>query len=190
MTKIPNYSELGSKWLPQHDYSQPGAYFVTICTAERQCFFGEIIEGQMKLNKSGLIVAQQWFGLPSHYVNVSLDEFVIMPNHVHGLISLTEGSPPSVGAGFQPADASHPTKSQHGLPEIIQGFKTYSSLEINRLRDTPGNPIWQRNYYEHVVRTEADLNGIRKYIVENPRKWAEDWENPAVRETVRASWAG
>ena len=190
MPEIPNYSNLGSKRLPSHDYSQPGAYFVTICAAERQCLFGEIVDGQMKLNRDGLIVAKQWAGLPGHHVNVSLDEFVIMPNHVHGILFLSNGSPSSVGAGFQPADASHPTKPKHGLPEIIRGFKTYSSLEINRLLGTPGNPVWQRNYYEHVVRTEDDLDAIRRYIVENPLKWAEDEENPAVREMVRARWGG
>ena len=141
MNKNPNYSELGSKRLPRHDYSQPGAYFVTICTAERQCIFGEIVNGQMRLNKNGLIVAEQWAGQPSHYLNVSLDGFVIMPNHVHGILCLADGSPLSVGAGFQPAHLSPITKPQHGLPEIIRGFKTYSSIQINRLNGTPGNPV-------------------------------------------------
>ena len=190
MNNNPDYSELGSKRLPRHDYSRPGAYFVTICTVERRCIFGEIVDGQMRVNRNGLIVAKQWAGLPSHYANTSLDEFVIMPNHVHGIIHLTEGSSSSVGAGFQPADAAHASKPQHGLPEIIRGFKTYSSLEVNRLRGTPGNPVWQRNYYEHVVRTEDDLDAIRKYIAENPLKWADDEENPAVREKVKARWGG
>lgn len=190
MAKILQYSELGSRRLPGHDYSQPGAYFVTICAADRQCIYGEIVDGQMSLNRNGMVVAKQWVGLASHYANMSIDEFVIMPNHIHGIIFLTEGSPPSVGAGFQPADGSRPAKPQHALPEIIRGFKTYSSLEINRLRRTPGQPVWQRNYYEHVVRTENDLAVIKKYIVENPLKWADDEENPAVREVVRASHSG
>jgi len=195
MTRISNYSELGSKRLPSHDYSHPGAYFVTICAARRQCIFGDIVDGRMRLNKSGLIVAEQWAGLPSHYANASLDEFVIMPNHVHGIICLTEVDPSSVGAGFQPAHSSPPTnprhaKPRHGLPEMIRGFKTYSSLGINRLNGPPGNPVWQRNYYEHVVRTEDDLDRVRRYIVENPLKWAEDEENPAVCEMVEANLGG
>ena len=95
-----------------------------------------------------------------------------------------------VGAGFQPAHTTHPTKPKHGLPEILRGFKTYSSLTINRLRGTPGKPVWQRNYYEHVVRTENDLDAIRRYIVENPLKWEQDPENPAVRGKVMASHSG
>ena len=190
MTNIANYSELGSKRLRKYDYSQPGAYFVTICTADRQCIFGEIMDGEMQLNKNGIIVAEQWAGLPSHHANVSLDEFVIMPNHIHGIICLSDTSQSSVGAGFQPAHSSPPTKSNHGLPEITRGFKTYSSLTINRLRGTSGKPVWQRNYYEHVVRTENDLHAIRKYIVENPLKWELDPENPTVRGTVTASNCG
>ena len=186
----PKYYELGSKRLPRYDYSQPGAYFKTICAADRLCIFGEIVDGEIRLNKNGLIVAEQWAGLPSHYPNTVLDQFVIMPNHVHAIICLTIGSPSSVGAGFQPAHASQPTKPEHGLPEIIRGFKTYSSIEINRLRGTLGKPVWQRNYYEHVVRTENDLDAIRKYIVENPLKWAEDQENPAVRRMVEARNSG
>ena len=186
----PKYFELGSKRLPRHDYSQPGAYFITICAADRLCIFGEIVDGDMRLNANGLIVAKQWSGLPSHYQSVSLDQFVIMPNHVHAIMWLTNGGSTSVGAGFQPAHPSHPTKPRHGLPEIIRGFKTYSSIEINRLRGTLGKPVWQRNYYEHVVRTENDLEAIRKYIVENPLKWAEDQENPAVRRMVEARNSG
>ena len=186
----PKYYGLGSKRLPRYDYSQPGAYFITICAADRQCIFGQILDENMWLNANGLILVKQWSGLPSHYHNVSLDRFVIMPNHVHGIISLADASPSSVGAGFQPAHPSPSTKPEHGLPEIIRGFKTYSSIEINRLRDTPGKPVWQRNYYEHVVRTENDLNAIRKYIVENPLKWTEDQENPAVRRMIEARNSG
>ncbi|MCI0844512.1 MAG: transposase [Chloroflexi bacterium] len=190
MTNVTNYSKLGSKRLPHYDYSLPGAYFVTVCTAIRLCIFGEITEGEMRLNKNGLIAAEQWVGLPSHYPRVSIDEFVIMPNHIHGIICLSNASQASVGAGFQPAHTSHPTNQKHGIPEIIRGFKTYSSLTINRFRGTTGEPVWQRNYYEHVVRNEKDLDAIRKYIVENPLKWELDPENPAVRGMVNAERSG
>ena len=190
MTNIKNYSDLGSKRLHDYGYSQPGAYFVTICTANRRCIFGEIMDGEMQLNKHGMIVAEQWAGLPSHYPRVSIDEFVIMPNHIHGIICLSGASQTSVGAGFQPAHIPHPTDPKHGIPEIIRGFKTYSSLTINRLRGTSGEPVWQRNYYEHIVRDEKDLAAVRKYIVENPLKWELDPENPVVRDTVAASHSG
>ena len=180
MIHRPKYHELGSKQLPRYDYSQPGAYFITIRAADRRCIFGDIVDGEIRLNKNGSIVAEQWAGLPSHYLNTILDEFVIMPNHVHGIICLTNRSPTSVGAGFQPASFSHPTKPRHGLPEIIRGFKTFSALGINRLQGTSGQPVWQRNYYEHVVRGEDDLDRIRRYNVENPLTWADDPENPRI----------
>ena len=184
MTYKPKYYELGSKRLPDYDYSQPGAYFVTMCTTDRRCIFGQIIDGKMRLNKNGMVVAEQWVGLPTHHPNLFLDEFVIMPNHIHGIIRLSGASQTSVGAGFQPAHASPETKPNHGLSEIVRGFKTYSSLTINRLQGRSGQGVWQRNYYEHVVRTEDDLDAIRRYIGENPLKWAEDPENPGIRPVL------
>jgi len=165
---------------------------VTICVAGRRCIFGEIVDGVMKPNKNGLIVAGQWAGLPNHYPNAMLDEFVLMPNHIHGIICLTDDQESSVGAGFKPAHASPRSRFQHGLPEIIRGFKTFSSRRINQLRGAAGEPVWQRNYYEHVVRDEDDLDVIRRYIVENPLRWAEDPENlrtrrMAARESTRHS---
>ena len=163
---------------------------MTICTADRLWIFGEITDGEMRLNRNGTIVAEQWAGLLSHHPNVSLDEFTIMPNHIHGIICLLDTSQTSVGAGFQPAQTRRQSKPDHGLPEIIRGFKTYTARIINRINGTPGQAVWQRNYYEHVVRTENDLDGIRRYIMENPLKWAEDPENPEVLRTANTETAG
>jgi len=102
-----------------------------------------------------------------------LDGFVVMPNHVHGIIVLTDDS--AVGAGLKPA----PTK-MHALPEIVRAFKTFSARAINACQGLRGASVWQRNYYEHVVRDESDLSRIRKYIEENPARWAEDGNNPVV----------
>ena len=113
-----------------------------------------------------------WFDLPNHYAHVRLDAFVIMPNHVHGVIVLTE-----VGAGLKPAPTV--VAKRHGLPEIVRGFKTFSSRRINELRGTPGTPVWQRNYYEHVIRGEDELNRVREYIDSNPTGWLEDRYHPA-----------
>jgi len=187
MTFRPNYPELGSKRLQRFDYSQPGAYFVTICAFNRRCIFGEITHGRMMLNHNGAIVKEQWYGLASHYPNISLDTFVIMPNHIHGIICINEVERPFVGAGFQPADAPPQTNPQHGLPEIIRGFKTYSARGINKLRDTSGTPDWQRNYFEHIVRSKTDLDVVRRYIEENPLKWNEDYENPMFRPSLDSS---
>ena len=184
MTYDPERYHRGSIRLPHYDYRQAGAYFVTICVVDRKCIFRKIDDGMMQPNESGLVVAEQWAGLPNHYPNASLDAFVIMPNHVHGIICLSDDMHPFVGAGFKPALAQPEYKLRHGLSEIVRGFKTFSSRRINQALGTPGEPVWQRNYYEHVVRGTSDLDTIRKYTVENPLKWAEGPENIEVRRVV------
>ena len=151
-----------------YDYSQAGAYFVTICTHHRVSTFGEVVGGEIRLNLCGQAVVECWCQLPDHYPHARLDAFVVMPNHMHGIIGLID----DVGAGLKPA----PTQ-RHPLSEIVRGFKTFSSRRINQLRHSPGVPVWQRNYYEHVVRNDSDLDAIRKYIVDNPAKWTDDTEN-------------
>ena len=159
--------------LREYDYSKPGAYFITICAFRKECLFGEIANGRMQLNELGEIVKKCWYELPNHYENVVLDEFVIMQNHVHGIVIIDNDN---VGAGLKPA----PTKSvRHGLPEIVRGFKTFSARHINEFRDTMGTPVWQRNYYERVMRNDAELRKIREYIIANPAMWGSDEENPA-----------
>jgi REP-associated tyrosine transposase len=158
-----------------YDYSLAGAYFVTVCVRKQEFLFGDVVEGEMRLNDAGWIVQATWDGLPSHYAGVRIDAFVIMPNHVHGIIVLTERD---VGAGFKPAPTDECRR--HGLSEIVRGFKTFSSRRINELHETPGVSVWQRNYYEHIIRNDDSMNRIRKYIVDNPARWAFDRENPAV----------
>jgi REP element-mobilizing transposase RayT len=154
--------------LRTYDYSQPGAYFVTICTHERQILFGNVIEEKMVMNRCGEIVLSCWGDIPDHYSTVTLDLFMVMPNHVHGIIVLTD-----VGAGFKPA----PTK-RRPVSEIVRAFKTFSARRINEYRNTAGIPVWQRNYYEHVIRSERELTQIREYISTNHLKWGLDRENP------------
>jgi putative transposase len=164
--------------LKGYDYRQAGAYFVTICTQGRECLFGEVVDGQMQLNTLGEIVHRTWNDLPNHVAGMGLDEFVVMPNHVHGIIVMADESvvgAGSVGAGSEPAPT---TTKRHGLPEIIRQFKTFSARRINEHRGTAGVQVWQRNYYEHIIRDEASLNRIREYIVNNPPQWAQDRENP------------
>ena len=175
----PNLHHRRSIRLKDYDYSQTGAYFITICTFDRKCIFGDISDGKMHLNQFGEIVKRCWLDLPNHYAHVILDTMVIMPNHIHCIIMLTDES--NAGVGLKPAPAS-----KHGLPEIIRALKTFSSRRINELRGTPGTPVWQRNYYEHVIRKEAKLDEIRRYIVNNPIKWELDEENPLrleIRQT-------
>jgi REP element-mobilizing transposase RayT len=166
--------------LKGYDYARPGAYFVTICAQDRTYLFGDVVDGQMRLNEFGRIVREAWDDLPNHYPNVEMDAFVIMPNHIHGIIVF-------VGAGLKPAPTKPaPTKpahikpaptKNHGLPEIVRALKTFSARRINQLRGTPGVPVWQRNYYEHIIRTEQALHAIRRYIVNNPMRWQRDRYN-------------
>ena len=166
--------------LKDYDYQQPGSYFLTICVQDRECLFGDVVDGEMRLNQYGEIVMRCWNDLPHHYPNVALDVCVVMPNHFHGVVTLTEnhGSNSGVGAGLKPAPTS---KKRHGLSEIVRAFKTFSSRKINALRNTPGIPVWQRNYFERVVRNENELFEIREYIQQNPLKWDLDPENPNVK---------
>lgn len=181
--------------LKEFDYSSIGYYFMTSCTKNRICLFGDIIDGEMHLNKLGEIVHQAWIDMPSHYPYVQLDAFVIMPNHFHAVVVLTEGcfdknneSETSnhknkigkpVGAGLKPAPTSD-SIHRHGLPEIIRAFKTFSARKINTARNTTGASVWQRNYFEHIIRDEEDLDDIRNYIKMNPYNWSTDKENPFI----------
>jgi putative transposase len=161
--------------LKDYDYSQPSGYFITVCTKNRSCLFGVVDNDRVILNQYGEIIQISGLALPEHYHNVELDVFVIMPNHIHGIIFLTD-----VGAGLKPAPTV-PVCHCHPLPEIVRGFKTFSSRKINGLRNMSGAALWQRNYYEHVIRRDESLEKIREYIETNPLRWALDKENPVNR---------
>ncbi|HEX4044025.1 MAG TPA: transposase [Xanthobacteraceae bacterium] len=172
--------------LEGYDYSQAGGYFVTICTYHRKCLFGYVDESCVRLNEIGLIAQRTWHDLPSHYPHVSLDAFVVMPNHVHGVVMFVdEASALPTGAGLKPA----PTKF-HALPEIVRAFKTFSARAINNHQRSRGKSLWQRNYYEHVIRDEKDLGRIRRYIAENPARWAEDSNNPVLWDRLQSRIKG
>ncbi len=156
--------------LKNYDYTNFGAYFITVCSRQKKHLFGEVIGNEMKLNEAGNAVESAWNDLPVHYSNVELDQYVIMPNHFHGIIVLRR----PIGAGFKPAPIS---LRLHGLPEIVRALKTFSSRKINQISKNTGQPIWQRGYYEHVIRTDESIERIREYIVNNPLSWHLDREN-------------
>jgi REP element-mobilizing transposase RayT len=163
--------------LQGYDYSQAGAYFVTVSTHDKECLFGEIADGEIKLNAFGEVAQASWYELPQHFSYLGLDVFVIMPNHVHGIIVLN-------GVGAQhaapPRGGLRPNVQAGSLGAVVRSFKSAVSKQINELQGTPGMPVWQRNYYEHVIRNAEELHRIRQYIVNNPLQWALDRENPAV----------
>ena len=159
--------------LEGYDYSRAGAYFVTICAHKRKYLFGNIVNDEMALSEYGKIVENVWYNLTGHYQNIKLDKFIVMPNHIHGIIILMNMD--DVGAGFKPAPTD--LTKYYPLSEIVRAFKTFSARHVNELRITPGIPVWQRNYHEHIVRNENELNRIREYIMNNPLRWQFDREN-------------
>lgn len=167
MTYDPQIHHRRSIRLRGYDYSRAGLYFVTVCAHGKEDLFGQMVEGEMKPNDYGEAVRLFWNDLPRHYPHARLDSFVVMPNHAHGVIEI-------VGAGLKPAPTA---RASLGLPEIIRRFKTYSSRRINEMRGTPGRPVWQRNYYEHIIRGQHELNVIREYVATNPLRGATDPEN-------------
>jgi putative transposase len=155
--------------LQGYDYSGAGAYFVTICTHNRVCAFGAVDDAAMQLNETGRIVASCWNEIPQHFSTIILDEWVIMPNHIHGIVIITDESS---------AEATRASPIRPALGVVVGPFKSAATKRVNEWRRARGSPLWQRNYYEHVIRDEADLTRIRQYIADNPIRWADDPENP------------
>jgi len=175
-----------------YDYALPGAYFVTIATHGRQLLFEDTV-----LHR---VVETFWRRIPGHTPHVELDEWVVMPNHLHGIIIVTDPvgathssrnssmkSPPGPATEIQlereqlghasPLPATGPPSGSLGA--IIGNFKSVTTRRINRVRHSPGLRVWQRNYYERIIRNQRELNAIRQYIHDNPARWADDEENPA-----------
>jgi putative transposase len=159
-----------------YDYARPGWYFVTVCAQGKVHTFGEVVEGNMYRNTAGEIAATCWRLFETRYEHVKLDEWVVMPNHLHGIIRITEGR-----GGSRTA----PTKS---LGRLIGAFKTASTNRVNAECNTPDIRLWQRDYFEHIIRNDRELEIIREYIRTNPQRWATDPENPAASEPDKEPW--
>ena len=172
--------------LKGYDYTQTGAYFVTLYTHNRACLFGAVLDGKVQLNDAGEMVEHWWFELKQKFATVETNEFVIMPNHCHGIVIISDGL---VGAdlcvGPVPEGAHTGAPLRPRLSTVIQWFKTMTTNHYIRSVKTGAWPrfngrLWQRNYYEHVIRNEGSLNRIRQYILDNPARWQFDRENPAA----------
>ena len=193
--------------LKGYDYAQAGAYFVTICAQGRECFFGEVVNDQVQLNDAGQMMESAWLDLPNRFPHVELDEFVVMPNHMHGIIVIVDRATDDVGAGLVPAPKAitngatpdratpdgatpdgattrvAPTAIGPTLGDIVGAYKSITTDEYIvgvKQRGWPrfDRKLLQRNYYEHIIRNERELNAIRQYIQNNPLKWALDRDNP------------
>jgi REP element-mobilizing transposase RayT len=155
--------------LKGYDYSRNSAYFVTMCSWERESIFGELVDGEMRLNYWGLIIDATWCWLGKQYPYLELEDYVVMPNHLHGILLFDR---------CKGGSRTAPTGKTKPLGQILGAFKTRSTKLVNEFRQTPGAPIWQRNYYERIIRNQGELNRMGDYIVSNPVNWIDDENNP------------
>ncbi|MGK7926098.1 MAG: transposase [Spirulina sp.] len=167
--------------LKGYDYAQPGAYFVTVCTYQKQCWFGEIRHDQIHLNQIGNIVVREWLKTSQIRPTFKLDEWIVMPNHLHGIVWIMESEIKAIAT--KNCDRTRQEKKKlnrpaNSLGAMIGGFKASVTQQINQFRHNTAIPIWQRNYYESIIRDEEALNSIREYIKNNPKRWQEDPDNP------------
>jgi putative transposase len=171
-----------SRHLPDYDYSQHGIYSVTIVTKNRLCLFGDVIDNQMVLNDIGKIVRGEWLKSEQIRKEIRFDQWIIMPNHIHGIIFIDE-----INIKIENKRASHATASRgcctpgrkpRSLSTFVSGFKAAVSRRVNIVNGTESGSIWQYNYYDHIIHDEDDLNIRRQYIMDNPQKWEQDRLSP------------
>lgn len=192
--------------LPGYDYTQAGAYFVTIVTHNREMVFGEVVDGEMRLNEFGEIAQREWERLPKRFKHIELGAFVIMPNHVHGIIIINdngwgtadlhkEDNPqdprraptadfPNQDNPQDPLRAPTANVEKFGkpvsgsIPTIVRSYKSAAALRINYARAGDSTPVWQRNYHERILRNDREMGNVWRYIQSNPVMWNDDNENP------------
>lgn len=164
MTYDPRFHHRQTHRLRGYDYTRAGVYFVTLVAQHRECLFGEVRSGKMILNERGAIAAECWMWLGQHHARVELDEWIVMPNHLHGIVVIHDRTS---GAEAWPSECA-----RKPLGRLIGAFKTVSSKQINLLQGTPGTRIWQRDFHDRIVRDASRLEFIRRYIQSNPKHWS------------------
>lgn len=173
-TYNPNIHHRKSIRLRGYDYTQAGLYFITICTHARLPLLGDIVDAEIRLNEAGLMVEKFWRAIPEHFPSATLDEFIVMPNHVHGIITVGAND---VGANdYLPLQSDGPPQPKHGtsrtIGSIVRGFKIGVTKWFRGNTDV--HMVWQRNYYEQIIRNEEAYLKIAEYIQTNPQRWKED----------------
>ena len=163
MSFVPDQHHRRSIRLQSYDYTQGGAYFVTVCAYRHGCIFGEIVEAEMQVNDFGRIVLDEWLRTGER-ANVELDVFIVMPNHIHGVLVLIADNA-SNSLESQQQGFGRPVAGSLGT--IVVAYKSATARRINRLRNTPGAPVWQRNYFEHIIRNQASYEYIYRYVQHN-----------------------
>jgi putative transposase len=195
----PNIHHRRSIRLPGYDYSEEGWYFVTVCVQNRLCLLGDITENRMQLYEAGLMIEVWWRKLGGKFPNVQTDEYVVMPNHFHGIVSVGAapcGRPDAdvpKNEGVVPQESGQPHGVAPTIGDIVSWFKTMTTNHyIRGVKQGGWEPffkkLWQRNYYEHVIRNEKELNHFRQYIANNPANWQTDEENPETLRRGGPTW--
>jgi REP element-mobilizing transposase RayT len=192
MTISPDIYHRRSIRLKNYDYYENGAYFITVCAQNGECLFGKIADSVMQVNDAGSMIESWWLELSHKFPVIDMDIYSVMPNHFYGIVAI-------VGAalsGRPNPDYSlpewQPRRVAPTLGNIVNWFKTMTTNDYiqgvrhHQWRPFPGK-LWQRNYYEHIIRGEADLDKIREYILYNPLRWADDEENPDMRQEQKSS---
>ena len=169
--------------LKEFDYSRPGAYFVTVCVNRKECLLGAVADGRVIAGPAGRMVQTVWEDMPRYYYGIEVDVFALMPNHIHGIIMLVGATPRGCPASGQ---AQGPAPTTLTLPDVVHRFKSLTTAHYRTAVAENGwrpfrDRFWQRNYYEHVIRSEDELDRVRQYILENPLRWDMDRENPNAR---------
>jgi putative transposase len=155
--------------LQTHDYASPGKYFITICTHDRAHVFGQILNDEMVLNEFGTIATQCWNELPEHFSHIRLDSAIVMPNHFHGIVWINQ-----YPEGHCKTDRKFGDAIAGSIPTIVGAFKSATTRKINQLQNNSGATVWERNYYEHVIRDRESQINIQQYILNNPKNWKTD----------------
>ena len=183
--------------LKGYAYAQAGAYFVTGCTRNRRCRFGDVVDREMKLNEAGRMVERWWLEVDRKFPNAKTDVYMVMPNHFHGILVLIDTNGDTPGNPANQYGATHDSATHDGgarhrgahagapLSTIVQWFKTMTTNEYIRGVKTLGWPpfagtLWQRNYHEHIIRNEESLVRIRQYILDNPARWTFNRKNASA----------
>jgi putative transposase len=177
-----DFPQRKSPRLQGYDYTQEGVYFVTLCTRERYHFFGKIKGGMLTLSDAGQIAAERWFVLPDHHPNIELDAFVVMPNHIHGIIIIVGTTQSEASQLYRQTDKAClvPTEKSRqrvlsgSLSAIIGSYKSSVTRQVRSNLNQPYLTLWQGRFHDHLIRNKDDLNRIREYVISNPARWEED----------------
>ena len=175
--------------LKNYDYSQAGLYFITLCTQNRLHLFGEIVDDAMVLNDAGQMVWDEWYKAEKIRDEIKMHEFVVMPNHIHGIVEITVGAngrSPIQSPAQSPLQSSPIKKSMQprSIGSLVGGFKSSFTTKMNHMDGTPKRQLWQRNYWEHIIRNDNEYQRITQYIMDNPKKWALDKLNGGMGNSV------